>query len=104
MVNSSIPDGRLHAKGGAGRPLPTHTESSTSEGLHVVPLNEITVVDFGETFAKVIAMKISADQRYVLVEGPRKSPQDSVDEGGMYRDAQAEQTDPPQPLQGLDSP
>lgn len=62
----------------------------------MVPLNEITVVDFGDTFAKAIVMKISADQRYVSVEGPRKSPQDSdVNEGGMYRDAQAEQTHPP---------
>lgn len=50
--------------------------------------NETTVLGFGETFADAVAVKISADERHVLVEGPRKSSQDlDMNEGGMDRDA-----------------
>ena len=54
-----------------------------------------TVLGFVETFANAVAMKISAAQKHVLVEGPRKSPQDSdVNEGGVDRDAQAGEAHP----------
>lgn len=64
----------------------------------------MTVLGFGENFANVMAMKVSADQRHVLVEGPQKSSQDSdMTEDEMTEMHNRAGSSSPQPLQGLDS-